>query len=130
MDPKIIALYDDFTHRHLDRRVFLERLTKLVGSSALALTLMSALQSDYANAAMVAEDNSRLSTAGVVIPGAAGAVKGYVARPVGSAKLAGNHRDPRESRAYPAYQGCGAARRARRLRGVGARLHVGHRRHA
>lgn len=89
MDPKIIALYDDFTHRHLDRRVFLERLTKLVGSSALALTLMSALQSDYANAAMVAEDDSRLSTAGVVIPGAAGAVKGYVARPVGSAKLAG-----------------------------------------
>ena len=42
MDQKIIALYDDFTHRHLDRRLFLERLTKLVGSSALAMSAHSA----------------------------------------------------------------------------------------
>ena len=41
MDQEIIGLYDDFVHRHLDRRLFLERLTRLVGSSAVALTLMA-----------------------------------------------------------------------------------------
>ena len=28
MDQRIIDLYDDFIHSHLDRRLFLERLTK------------------------------------------------------------------------------------------------------
>ncbi len=51
MDQKIIELYDDFTHRHLDRRLFIEQVTKLVGSSALAMTIMAALRSDYARAA-------------------------------------------------------------------------------
>src|ERR1051326_7852504 len=56
MDQRIIDLYDDFTHRHLDRRLFLEQVTKLVGSSALALTMMAALRSDYARAATIPID--------------------------------------------------------------------------
>jgi carboxymethylenebutenolidase len=89
MDQKIIELYDDFTHRHLDRRLFLEQVTKLVGSSALAMSLMAALRSDYARAATVPVDDPRLATQRVVMPGASGEVKGYLARPKGDAKLPG-----------------------------------------
>ena len=89
MDQRIIELYDDFTHRHLDRRLFLERLTKLVGSSAVAMTLMASLRSNYALAATVAADDARLTTVHVVMPGPAGEVKAYLARPKGDAKLPG-----------------------------------------
>lgn len=89
MDQRIIELYDDFTHRHLDRRLFLEQVTKLVGSSALALTVMAALRSDYARAATIAVDDPRLTTERVSMPGGSGAVKGYLARPKSNAKLAG-----------------------------------------
>jgi carboxymethylenebutenolidase len=89
MDQKIIELYDDFTHRHLDRRLFLERVTKLVGSSALAMSLMAALRSDYARAATVPLDDPRLATQRVAMPGVADEVAGYLARPKGGAKLPG-----------------------------------------
>lgn len=87
MDQRIIELYDDFTHRHLDRRLFLEQLTKLVGSSAVAMTLMASLRSNYAHAETVPANDARLTTAKVVMPGSAGEVKGYLARPKGDAKL-------------------------------------------
>jgi carboxymethylenebutenolidase len=89
MDQKIIELYDDFTHRHLDRRLFIEQVTKLVGSTALAMTIMAALRSDYARAATIAADDARLTTQNVSMPGGSGTVKGYLARPKGDAKLAG-----------------------------------------
>ncbi|HEY1505561.1 MAG TPA: dienelactone hydrolase family protein [Stellaceae bacterium] len=89
MDQKIIELYDDFTHRHLDRRLFLEQVTKLVGSTALAMTIMAALRSDYARAATIPADDPRLATQAVSMPGGGGAVKGYLARPKGDAKLPG-----------------------------------------
>lgn len=89
MDQRIIELYDDFTHRHLDRRLFLERLARLVGSSAVAATLMAALRSNYALAETVAANDARLATARVAMPGSSGAVKGYLARPKGDAKLPG-----------------------------------------
>jgi carboxymethylenebutenolidase len=89
MDQRIIELYDDFTHRHLDRRLFLEQVTKLVGSSALALTMMAALRSDYARAATIPIDDPRLASENVTMPGGSGAVKGYLARPKGNAKLPG-----------------------------------------
>jgi carboxymethylenebutenolidase len=89
MDQRIIELYDDFTHRHLDRRLFLERLARLVGSSAVAATLMASLRSNYALAETVAANDARLATARVTMPGSAGSVKGYLARPKGDAKLPG-----------------------------------------
>jgi carboxymethylenebutenolidase len=89
MDQKIIELYDDFTHRHLDRRLFIEQVTKLVGSSVLAMTIMAALRSDYARAATIPVDDARLTTQNVSMPGSSGAVKGYLARPKSDAKLPG-----------------------------------------
>ena len=87
IDQRVIALYDDFTHRHLDRRLFLDRLTKLVGSSALAVSMMALLRSNYAQAAIVAADDPRLSIEHPTYPGASGPVKAYLARPNGTEKL-------------------------------------------
>lgn len=89
MDQKIIELYDDFTHRHLDRRLFLEHLTKLLGSSAIAMSVMTSLRSNYALAETVPATDPRLTTTRVVMPGTAGEVKAYLARPKGDAKLPG-----------------------------------------
>jgi carboxymethylenebutenolidase len=89
MDPRIIALYDDFTHRHLDRRLFLEQATRLVGSTAAALAALSLLQSNRALGQIAAPDDARLTIASVDFAGSTGAVKAYVARPAGDAKLPG-----------------------------------------
>jgi carboxymethylenebutenolidase len=89
MDQRIIALYDDFTHRHFDRRVFLEQTTRLVGSASAALAALSLLQSNRALGQIVAPSDPRLTTATMTFPGSTGAVKGYLARPAGDAKLPG-----------------------------------------
>jgi len=87
IDQRVIALYDDFTHTHLDRRLFIERLTTLVGSAALASAMLAFLRSDYARAEQVKADDPRLATSHVTYPGSTGTVKGYVARPAGSERL-------------------------------------------
>ncbi len=89
MDQRIIELYDDFIHRHLDRRLFLERATRLVGSSAVALSLLASLRSNYALAETVSPQDPLLAAEPVEIAGAAGPVKAYAARPKGDAKLPG-----------------------------------------
>ena len=60
IDHRVIALYDDFTHRHLDRRLFMERLTALVGATA-AVAMMPLLRSNYALAEQVKADDPRLA---------------------------------------------------------------------
>ena len=87
IDQRVITLYDDFTHNHLDRRLFLERLTALVGSSALATAMMALLRSNYALAAVVEANDPRLATERLSYPGASGPVKAYLARRKGSEKL-------------------------------------------
>jgi carboxymethylenebutenolidase len=87
MDQRIIDLYDEYTHAPLDRRVFLERLTALVGSTAVALALVPVLEASPAKAAIVAADDARLTTSTVSFPGASGEVKGYLVRPTGTGKL-------------------------------------------
>lgn len=89
MDQRIIQLYDEFTHCHLDRRLFMERLAVFVGSMTAALALLPQLDSSYALAQTVPETDARLRTEEVTFPGSTGAVKGYVARPAGEAKAPG-----------------------------------------
>jgi carboxymethylenebutenolidase len=89
VDQRIIALYDDFTHRHLDRRLFLDQASKLVGSAAAALAALSLLQSNRALGQIVAPDDARLAISRISYAGASGPVKAYVARPAGDAKLPG-----------------------------------------
>src|SRR6185437_10411919 len=49
----------------------------------------AALRSDYARAATIPIDDPRLTSENVSMPGGSGAVKGYLARPKGNAKLPG-----------------------------------------
>jgi carboxymethylenebutenolidase len=81
MDQRIIDLYDEYTHKPLPRRVFLERLTAMVGSAALVPAILAQIEPNYAQAAMVAPDDGRITTEAVSFQGASGEVKGYVARP-------------------------------------------------
>jgi carboxymethylenebutenolidase len=56
-----ITLYDAYTHGAMNRRDFLDRLTRVAGSAALATALLPILANDYARAApLIAEDDRRL----------------------------------------------------------------------
>lgn len=85
MSPKItqemIRAYDEYTHLTLDRRRFMERLTKLAGSGAAAAAIAPMLMSNYARAEVVAADDPRLKIEEVTYPGPAGDVKGYLVMP-------------------------------------------------
>lgn len=89
MDQRIIDLYDEFVHTHFNRRLFLEKAAKLTGSMSAAAALLPLLQSNYAIAATVAADDSRLRTERVTYKGASGDVKAYLARPNDEAKHGG-----------------------------------------
>jgi carboxymethylenebutenolidase len=89
MDQRIIDLYDDFVHRHFDRRLFLERAAKLVGGSAAAAALLPLFQSNYAKAAIIAENDARITTERVTFPGTPGDIKGYLAKTKADGKHGG-----------------------------------------
>lgn len=79
---EMIQLYDDYTHLTLDRRGFLDRLTKLAGSSAAAAAIVPLLAADKAHAGIVPSDDPRLVSETVRFPGAAGAtLSGLLVRP-------------------------------------------------
>ncbi len=88
MDQAIIDLYDEYTHAPLPRRKFLERLTRLAGSTAAAMALLPYLESNYAEAS-VPQDDDRLETDYVSFPGASGDVRAYSARLPGDDKRPG-----------------------------------------
>ena len=87
MDRRIIQLYDEYTHRPLDRRVFLDRLARLAGGTAAAAALLPLLEPDYAHAQQVPADDPRLKAERVTFPGGDGQVSGYLARPAGEGRL-------------------------------------------
>lgn len=80
MDQRIIDLYDDYTHGGMNRRTFLDRLATLAGGAAAAAALLPVLQSNYAHAQVVKEDDPRIATETVDIPGSPG-LKGYLVKP-------------------------------------------------
>jgi carboxymethylenebutenolidase len=86
MDQRIINLYDRFTHGGLSRRDFMDRLTKLAGSTAAAAAMLPLLQNDYAQAAIVAENDARLVTERVSFDSPKGKINGYLARPKAKGK--------------------------------------------
>lgn len=90
MRQEIIALYDEFTHSRLDRRVFMGRLAELTGGTAAAMAALAALRADPAKAALVAPDDPKIAAESVVIGAEGSKLKGYLVRPAGSkAKLPG-----------------------------------------
>jgi len=78
MDQKIITLFDTFTHGGMSRRDFLDKLTLMAGSAAAATAILPILENNYALAAMVPENDARLTVSDTEIaPG----IKGHLAIP-------------------------------------------------
>ena len=79
MDQRIINLYDEYTHKPLNRQDFLKRLAILAGSTVAAMSLLPILENNYANAAITKDDD--LFTEYITYPGVPNEMKAYVARP-------------------------------------------------
>ena len=75
-----IRLYDRYTHDHMDRRLFMAKLTRLAGTAAAANALLLGIAPDPAAAALTDEKDARLIIErGALGPGSR--LKGYVAVP-------------------------------------------------
>ena len=86
MDQTIINLYDEFVHGGVERREFLERLSKLAGGAAAAMAALPLLENNYALAQIVPETDSRLVTSKAEYEAVGGKVSGYLARLKGGGK--------------------------------------------
>ena len=80
MDQRIIDLYDGFTHGAMSRRDFLDRLAGVVGSAGAAAAALALLRNNYAQAAIVAENDPRLAAETASYDGPKGKVSGYLVR--------------------------------------------------
>ena len=79
---EMIRLYDEYTHLTLDRRGFLDKLTRLAGGSVAAAAIVPLLAANKAQAAIVAADDARITTKPVTFPGPGGVqLSGYLAAP-------------------------------------------------
>jgi carboxymethylenebutenolidase len=84
----IIDAYDDYTHLTLDRRGFMQTLTKLAGSGAAAAAIAPMLAASSARAEMIAPDDPRVTGEDVTWQGSQGPMSGYLVIPAdGSEKL-------------------------------------------
>lgn len=81
MDQQIINLFDEYTHKPLTRQEFLSRLAKVTGSMAAAMAVLPLLEVNYANAAIVSENDDDIITEDITYPGDDISMKGYLARP-------------------------------------------------
>ena len=80
MDQNIINLYDEYTHKPLDRQEFIRRLALLTGSVTAAMTLLPMLEVNYAHASVTPDDDlftEKISYKGVNDSN----MEAYVARP-------------------------------------------------
>jgi carboxymethylenebutenolidase len=79
----MIDAYDEYTHLTLDRRGFMEKLTRLAGSGAAAAAIAPLLAANPAAAEIVPADDLRLKGEDISWPGATGDMMGYLVHPAG-----------------------------------------------
>jgi len=79
IDQAIINLYDAFTHGRMSRRDFMEQLTRRAGGAAAAAALLGQLANNYAQAAIVPDNDPRLTIGSASVPGPDSAIKAYTA---------------------------------------------------
>jgi len=89
MEQKYIDLFDRYTHGLMPRREFLERLAGVAGSVAAASALLTKLQNNYAQAAVVAENDPRLMMQTVQFDTGKGKASGYLVNQKQSGKMPG-----------------------------------------
>ncbi len=81
----MIDAYDEYTHLTLDRRRFMDHLTRLAGSGVAAAAIVPLLAANSAQAAIVAENDPRVKGEDITYPGSGGEMKGYLVRPANQA---------------------------------------------
>jgi carboxymethylenebutenolidase len=81
MRQDVIQLYDDFTHQRISRRIFMDRLTAIAGSTTAAFAMMEMVAANPAAAAVISADDKRLRPARIEVPDGP---HGYLARAVES----------------------------------------------
>ncbi len=81
LDRRIVELYDEYTHKPLDRRVFFNRLLTLAGSAAAAEAALALLEPNYAHAQQVAPDDARITAERLDVTMDGVALKGYLVAP-------------------------------------------------
>src|SRR5262245_55604922 len=81
VDRRIIELYNEYVHTALPRREFIARLTRMAGGAAAALTALTVLEPNYAQAQQVPPEDKRLKCERITFNGPNGPVKAYTARP-------------------------------------------------
>jgi len=87
-DQKLLDLYDDYAHSRINRRQFVDGVSKFAVGGLTVAALMDSLMPNYALASQVAATDPRIAAASIAYesPKGYGKIKGYLARP---AKAAG-----------------------------------------
>ncbi len=82
-DPELLALFDQYVHGGVDRRVFFERAARYAVGGMTVGALVDSLSPNYAWAEQVPKDDARLKTEYATYPSpkGSGTMKGYLARP-------------------------------------------------
>jgi carboxymethylenebutenolidase len=92
MEPRVnqtvIDLYDSFTHGEINRRAFIDQLTRLLGSSSAAMAILPFLQNDYRRQIVTPQDD-RLNISQAEWDANGTTITGYLARLKGGAKRPG-----------------------------------------
>ena len=83
-----VALYDQYTHEGMDRRVFMGRMTAIAGSAAAASALVATIAANPAAAAIVPANDRRLRTGMMKLLGTGGlpSYNAYTAEPANGAR--------------------------------------------
>lgn len=89
LDRRIVELYDEYTHKPLDRRVFMNRLLAIAGTAAAAEAALALLEPNYAHAQQVAPDDARITVSRLDQTVDGVALKGYLVAPKAEAKRGG-----------------------------------------
>jgi carboxymethylenebutenolidase len=89
LDRRIVELYDEYTHKPLDRRVFMNRLLAIAGTAAAAEAALALLEPNYAQAQQVAPDDARITASRLDQTVDGVALKGYLVTPKADAKRGG-----------------------------------------
>src|SRR5688572_4902711 len=85
MDQRIINLFDEYTHKPLNREDFIKRLVKLTGTLTAAMAVLPLLESNYAQAA-AAPLPQDLTEEEITYPGEGVTMKGLLVKPKASGK--------------------------------------------
>lgn len=81
MNQEIINLFDEYTHKPLNRNEFMTRLAKLAGGTAAAIAILPLLEVNYANAMTIAENDEDIIAEDITYEGDGVTMKAYLAKP-------------------------------------------------